>query len=141
MSDRHYKLEIVTPEKKAYSEQVEFAVFPGSEGELGVLAGHAPLLSRLDPGVIRITRNNTVERLAIAGGFIEVRNNNVSVLAETAEFPREINASAALKAKSDAEEALKNAPTDAARAAATIQLRKAAALLAAAETGPDKGPG
>lgn len=136
MSDKKYRLEIVTPEKKAFSGEVDFSVFPGSEGELGILADHAPLLARLDPGEIRITRNNAIERLAITGGFLEVRNNDVSVLAETAETPAEIDKSAALAAKAGAEEALKTAATDADRVSAALQLRKAIARVKVAERSP-----
>ena len=139
MIDKRYKLEIVTPDKKAYSEQVEFSVFPGTDGELGILADHAPLLSRLGPGVVRVTRNGTVEYFAIAGGFLEVRNNDVSVIAETAEAPLDIDKAVALKQKADAEEALKNAATDALRASANLQLQKAAARVKVAEyAGPAK---
>jgi F-type H+-transporting ATPase subunit epsilon len=134
MSNKKYKLEIVTPEKKAFSGEVEFSVFPGSEGELGIMADHAPLLARLDPGEIRITRESGIEHLAIAGGFLEVRANDVSVLAETAEFPGEIDKSSALKSKTDAEEALKKAVSDTDKAAADLQLRKAMARIKVAES-------
>lgn len=86
MAEKTYQLDIVTPEKKIFSDKVDFSVFPGSEGELGILFDHAPLLSRLVPGEIRITRNKNIESLAIAGGFLEVMSNEVSVLAESAEF-------------------------------------------------------
>lgn len=85
MAEKTYLLEIVTPERKIFSDKVDFAIFPGSEGELGVLFDHAPLLSQLAAGKIRITRNKTTESFAISGGFLEVRKNEVSVLAETAE--------------------------------------------------------
>lgn len=136
MSEKKYKLEIVTPEKKVFSGEVTFSVFPGSEGELGILADHAPLLARLDSGEIRITRDGIISHLAIAGGFLEVRNNDVSVLAETAETPAEIDKAAASKAKTDAEEVLKKTSTDAERSAATIQLRIAIARIKVAESSP-----
>jgi F-type H+-transporting ATPase subunit epsilon len=144
MSEKAYKLEIVTPEKKACSLEAVFSVFPGSEGELGILADHAPLLARLVPGEVRITRPGAaagmVERFAIAGGFLEVRNNQVSVLAETAEAPADIDKGAALKAKADAEEALKMAATEAEKAAAGLQLRKALARIKVAESAPAAAP-
>jgi len=142
MSEKSYKLEIVTPEKKAYSQEVVFSVFPGSEGELGILAGHAPLLSRLNPGEIRITRagGGAAERFAIAGGFLEVRGSEVSVLAETAEAPAEIDKEEALKAKSDADAALARASTDPEKAAARMLLRKATARITVAEYAPANKP-
>jgi F-type H+-transporting ATPase subunit epsilon len=85
MADKTYQLEIVTPEKKVYADQVVFSVFPGTEGELGILANHAPLVSRLKQGEIRITKDKTVESFIISGGFLEVMNNDVSVIAESAE--------------------------------------------------------
>jgi F-type H+-transporting ATPase subunit epsilon len=136
MSDKNYHLEIVTPEKMVFSGEAAFSVFPGSEGELGIMADHAPLLARLDPGEIRITVKDGIERLAITGGFLEVRNNDVSVLAETAVRPADIDKTAAEKEKAAAEEALKTAATDADRKTASLQLRKAAALLKTAESAP-----
>jgi F-type H+-transporting ATPase subunit epsilon len=85
MAEKTYRLDIVTPEKKIFSDMVEFSVFPGSEGEMGILINHAPLVSRLKAGEIRITRNHVVEAFTITGGFLEVMNNEVTVLADAAE--------------------------------------------------------
>ncbi len=133
MDDKSYLLDIVTPEKKVFSGKVEFAVFPGAEGELGVLCNHAPLLSRLVPGEIRITHNKNTECLAISGGFLEVRKNEVSVLAETAEFGNQINKGLALAEKQSAEAELKTAEALPEMKAAKLRLQKALARIKVAE--------
>jgi F-type H+-transporting ATPase subunit epsilon len=130
MDEKTFLLEIVTPEKKIFSDKVDFAVFPGSEGEVGILFDHAPLLSRLAPGEIRITRNNAVQCMAISGGFLEVRKNEVSVIAETAETADQIDRERALKEKESAEEQIKKAGESSAEfRAANLRLKKAEARL------------
>ena len=76
------KLEIVTPEAIAYSEQVDMVVLPGTEGELGVLAGHAPLIAALGPGRIILKESPAGERVfkCAGGGMLEVLKNNVTIL-------------------------------------------------------------
>ena len=133
MSDKTYQLDIVTPEKNVFSEKVDFAVFPGSEGELGILFNHAPLLSRLDPGEIRITRDKKTDCMAISGGFLEVRKNEVSVITETAEFANQIDITRAIAEKESAEAELKNASTPAEKKTADLRLRKALARVKVAE--------
>jgi F-type H+-transporting ATPase subunit epsilon len=137
MDEKKYLLEIVTPEKKVYSDKVEFAVFPGAEGELGILFDHAPLLSRLAPGEIRITKDKAVQTLAISGGFLEVRKNEASVIAETAETAEQIDRERALKEKESAEEQIKKAGESPAEfKAANLRLKKAEARLKVVDKGP-----
>jgi F-type H+-transporting ATPase subunit epsilon len=129
MAAKTFNLDIVTPEKKVFSDKVEFAVFPGAEGELGVLFDHAPLLSRLIPGELRITKDGSVDCLAISGGFLEVRKNEVSVITETADFANQIDIQGARAEKDAAEEDVKNASTPVDRKAADIKLRTALARI------------
>jgi F-type H+-transporting ATPase subunit epsilon len=129
MDEKTYLLEIVTPEKKVFSDKVDFAVFPGSEGELGILFDHAPLLCRLAPGEIRITKKNVVQCLAISGGFLEVRKNEASVIAETAETAEQIDRERAVREKESAEDQLKKAQGFADFKAADLRLKKAEARL------------
>ena len=84
MADLHF--ELVTPEKQVMSEDVYMVVVPGTEGEFGVLAGHAPFMSTLRDGEIAIYRaaNGEPERLSVSGGFAEVGDNGLTVLAESA---------------------------------------------------------
>ena len=99
-------LEIVTPEKLAYSDTVDAVVLPGSEGELGVLPHHAPLVSMLGVGELRIRKGGETEIFAIAGGFLQVRPDKVVVMAEMADLASEIDLERAHEARREAERAL-----------------------------------
>jgi F-type H+-transporting ATPase subunit epsilon len=99
-------LEIVTPERLAYSEEVDSVVLPGGEGELGILPHHAPLVSTLGIGELKIRRGGEEELFAIAGGFLQVRPDKVVVMAETADMASEIDLEKAQQARAEAEKAL-----------------------------------
>ncbi len=88
-------LEIVTPEKKVLSDAVESVTIPTSSGEIGILTNHAPLISTLKSGILSYTRGGATEKMVVAGGFVEVSANNVSVLADSAETAAEIDVEAA----------------------------------------------
>jgi F-type H+-transporting ATPase subunit epsilon len=79
-----FQIEVVTPEKLVLNQQAEFAEIPGKDGYLGVLAGHAALLSELGEGALKITSGGQTREIAIAGGYVEVRDNHVRVLADKA---------------------------------------------------------
>src|SRR6188472_2528717 len=99
-------LEIVTPERQVFSDQVDSVVCPGVEGELGILPHHAPLLSTLGFGELRIRKGGQEEIFAIAGGFLQVRPDKVVVMAETADLASEIDLEAAEHARREAERAI-----------------------------------
>jgi F-type H+-transporting ATPase subunit epsilon len=101
-------LEIVTPERMVFSEEVDAVTLPGSEGELGVLPHHAPLVSTLGIGELRIRRGGEEELFAIAGGFVQVRPDKVVVMAETADMASEIDLERAQEARREAERALES---------------------------------
>ncbi len=101
-------LEIVTPEKKIFSDTVESVNVPTTSGEVGILTNHAPLISSLKPGILSYTKAGASEKMVVSGGFIEVSANNVSVLADIAETASEINVEAA-RAERDAAEKELNA--------------------------------
>lgn len=84
-------LEIVTPEKKVLSEAVDAVTIPTASGEVGILQNHAPLISSLKAGVLSYTKEGATQRMVIAGGFVEVSQNNVSILSDIAETADEIN--------------------------------------------------
>ena len=85
-------VEVITPEKKVLSEDVDFIASPAVDGEVGILPGHAPLLARLGMGVMRFKKGDKTEYLALTGGFLEVRSHShVSIFAETAEMSGEID--------------------------------------------------
>ncbi len=88
---RKFKVEIVTPEKLVFSEEVESLVVPAERGYLGVLAGHAPLLCTLQPGGIRLVRDGDETWFATGGGFMEVAGGRASLLTESAEPVAEID--------------------------------------------------
>jgi F-type H+-transporting ATPase subunit epsilon len=100
------KLEIVTPEKKVFDETVESVTVPTATGEAGILPNHAPLISALKPGILSYTNKGAVEKLAVAGGFVEVSGNQVSVMTDTAEAANEINVEQAKAERDAAERAL-----------------------------------
>ena len=108
MGETTQRLEIVTPEKKIFSEDVTFVVVPGELGELGILPNHAPLMSSLKIGELRIHVNGEIIRMAISGGFVEINKSKkkVTVLADTAERAQDIDRERAEKAKERAEKRL-----------------------------------
>jgi F-type H+-transporting ATPase subunit epsilon len=117
-------LEIVTPERLAFSGEVDSVNCPGIEGELGILPHHAPLVSTLGIGELVIRRGGEEEFFAIAGGFLQVRPDKVVVMAETADMASEIDVQKAEEARRDAERALAEGseePADLARARAALQ--------------------
>ena len=101
-----FKLEIVTPEKRVVDTPAEEVQIPGKNGYLGVLPGHAPLITELAVGEITYRENSSEQRLAVAWGFAEVLPDKVTILAETAERPSEIDVERARKAKERAEQRL-----------------------------------
>jgi F-type H+-transporting ATPase subunit epsilon len=135
------RLEIVTPERLAYSEDVDSVVCPGIEGELGILPHHAPLLTTLGVGELRIRRGSDEEFFAIAGGFLQVRPDKVVVMAETADMAAEIDLEKAEDARREAERALAEGfdePADLARARASLQ--RALLRIRVAERRRREGP-
>ena len=116
-------LEIVTPEREAYSDWVDAVYCPGTEGEFGVLPHHAPLLSTLGVGELRIQKDGEEEFFAIAGGFVQVRPDKVVVMAELADLASEIDLEAAEEARNEAERAIAagfDEPADSARSPGAV---------------------
>jgi len=102
------RLEIITAERKVYDDDVELVVVPGSDGELGILSNHAPLMSTLQPGELVIRKEGEDTYLAVSGGFIEVLDDRVTVLADAAEKSDEIDEQRALAAMERARDSLAN---------------------------------
>ncbi|MHB8172379.1 MAG: F0F1 ATP synthase subunit epsilon [Thermincolia bacterium] len=117
------RLEIVTPERVVFSEDVDFIVAPGSDGYLGVLANHAPLITSLEIGELRAKQGNQEMKMAISGGFFEVKSNKAVVLADSAEKATEIDLDRARRAKERAEQRLaaKTADVDLTRVEAALK--------------------
>jgi F-type H+-transporting ATPase subunit epsilon len=128
-----FQLEVATPERLFVDEQVSQAELPGRNGYIGVLAGHAPLLSALGAGVLSFTSGQGQGVLAIDGGFVEIFDNHVRVLAERAEYGRDIDASAARRELDEANAALKSAHEKDDSEAALQAIARAQARVDAAE--------
>jgi F-type H+-transporting ATPase subunit epsilon len=103
-----FQLEIVTPTKLLVKDSAEEAQIPGFSGYLGILPGHAPLITELAVGAITYKTGGTSHTLSVAWGFAEVLPDRVTILAEAAERPQEIDVERAQKAKDRAEETLKS---------------------------------
>jgi F-type H+-transporting ATPase subunit epsilon len=131
MADK-IQLEIVTPERRLLDEPVDMVTVPGLNGELGILPGHTPLISQLKTGVLTYVQDGKNSQLHVSGGFIEVRDDRVSVLAVIAERPEEIDVASArasreklekqLSGWSGSEEDLEIARTELARSEVRLQL-------------------
>jgi F-type H+-transporting ATPase subunit epsilon len=100
------RLEIVTPEAKTYSDDVDSVVIPGIDGELGVLPLHAPLMTQLEPGELRVLKGGQELRLAVGEGFVEITPEKVAVLTDMAVKESDIDESAAEEAVRRAEQAM-----------------------------------
>jgi F-type H+-transporting ATPase subunit epsilon len=107
-----FELEIVTPEKLVVKDVAEEAQIPGKSGYLGILPGHAPLITELAVGEISYKTSGTTKYISVAWGFAEVLPSKVTILAETAERPEEIDVARAQKAKARAEQELATGGTD-----------------------------
>ena len=128
------RLDIVTAERIVLSEEgLDAVIAPGSEGELGILPAHAPLMTTLGMGELRARRAGDEMVFAISGGFMEVRNNVVTVLADVAERAEEIDVEEARAARERAAVALADRRTDMDAAAAQAAMRRALLRLRVAE--------
>lgn len=134
------RLEIVTPERQVFSDDVDIVVVPGIEGELGILPNHTPLMTALKTGELRARKGSEEFLLLVSGGFLEVRPNRVIVLADVCERAEEIDLSRAEEARKKAEQRMaeKYEPgVDAAESEAA--LHRAMARLAIAEKAKRRG--
>ena len=129
---RKFKVEIVTPEKRVFSEEVESLVVPAERGYLGVLAGHAPLLCTLQPGEIRMIRDGGEICFSTGGGFMEIAGGKASLLTESAEPAAEIDVPRAQEAVQRARERLSSAGKGIDRDRARASLERAQNRLRAA---------
>jgi F-type H+-transporting ATPase subunit epsilon len=122
-------LQIVTPDKQLVREDVDQVQIPGKNGYLGILPGHAPLITELMIGEISYTQGGNTQYLAVAWGFAEVLPDKVTILADVAERAEDINVQRAQEAKAKAEEALRQAGPDLDYDATQYALRRAEVRL------------
>ena len=126
-------VDVVSAEESIFSGLAEFVALPGEAGELGILPGHMPLLTRIKPGAVRIKspQQDHEELIFVAGGMLEVQPNLVTVLADTAIRGKDLDEAKALDAKKRAEEAMSNRSSELDYARAQAELAEAIAQLAA----------
>ncbi len=126
------QVDVVSAEESIFSGEAKFVALPGEAGELGILPGHVPLISRIKPGSVRIELSDGREELVfVAGGILEVQPHKVTVLSDTAIRGADLDEARANEARKQAEEALRNAKGEVEVAAAQAELAVMAAQLAA----------
>jgi len=123
------KLEIVTPEREIFSDEVDTCVLPGMEGEMGILPSHAPLVTIITPGELTYTKGGETVFLAVGEGFIEVGSEGVSVMTDMALDDAGIDEEAVEKALQSAKDALAEKTTDEEVAAVQASIQKSLAQL------------
>jgi len=129
-------VEIVTAERQVLTDEADMVIAPAAEGTVGILPRHAPLLAALNPGVMVLKKDGQEELLAVSGGFLQVSNNRVLILADTAERADEVDEQRAAEARARAETALAEArahPGSVQTEAARASLRKSLARLNVAQ--------
>jgi F-type H+-transporting ATPase subunit epsilon len=117
------QLEIVSPERRAFTDEVDMVIVPGIDGQLGILPHHTRLITALGVGELRIKKGGTEQSMLISGGFVEVRPDKVVVMADLAERSDEIDEARAVEARKAAEAELQETsdPVDIARVRAALQ--------------------
>lgn len=119
------QLTVVTPEKELLHEEVDEIIVPTTNGELTILPEHTTLLAQLTPGELIIKKGSKTEHLVVVGGFLEVGNNTVTILADYAVHGKDISEAAAQQAKDRAEKAMKEKRSDVDFATAEAEFRRA----------------
>lgn len=126
------RVDVVSAEESIFSGDAKFVALPGEAGELGILPGHIPLITRIRPGAVRIEKADGGEEFVfVAGGILEVQPNHITVLSDTAIRGHDLDEAKATEARRQAEEAVKNAASDIDLAKATSELAVMAAQIAA----------
>lgn len=128
-----FLLEIVTPERKVYEQEVNMIIVRGVEGELGILPNHIPLVTPLKIAPLEAKKSGGTDTIAVSGGFMEVRKNKVVILAESAELPEEIDVDRAKAAKDRAQKRLQARQDDIDYRRAEMAMQRAMTRLSVAE--------
>jgi F-type H+-transporting ATPase subunit epsilon len=132
-------VEVVTADRELYNGEADIVTAPGIDGQLGILPRHAPLLTVLVPGELRIRLGDFEEPIFVSGGFMEVSGNRVTILADAAEHAEEIDQARAEAARRLAQERLAQAQSDRERAELEASLRRALHRLRVAEVASRRG--
>jgi F-type H+-transporting ATPase subunit epsilon len=126
-----FQFELVAPERVLYSGSVQQVVLPGTEGEMTILAGHAPAMTTLRPGIVTVAEDKGSKRLFVRGGFADVTPAGLTILAEQAIPVEELNAERIAQEMKNAEEDLADAKTDEAKRVATEKIGQLKDVMAA----------
>ena len=135
------QFEILTAERRVYSDEVDMVIAPGQLGELGILPNHAPLLTPLQPGELRIKKGSEEVAIAVTGGFLEMFQNKLTVLADAAERADEIDVERAEQAMARAQEQIRTGASDADLAVALAAIRRSQLRVKVAERRRRRGGG
>ena len=125
MADKTFNLQIISPTRIFFDGDATMVEMKTTEGEIGVLAGHIPLTAILEPGVLKIHQEDGVKQAALHDGFVEIRKTKVTVLAESCEWPDEIDVARAEEAKNRAEKRIQSGRADVDMLRAELALKKA----------------
>ena len=125
MADKTFNLQIISPTRIFFDGDATMVEMKTTEGEIGVLAGHIPLTAILEPGVLKIHQEDGDKEAALHDGFVEIRKDKVTVLAESCEWPDEIDVERAEEAKERAEKRIKSGREDVDMLRAELALKKA----------------
>lgn len=129
----HLNVDVVSAEESIFSGEAKFVALPGESGELGILPGHTPLISRIRPGTVKIVQVDGQEvNIFVAGGILEIQPGTVTVLSDTAIRAEDLDEAKAVEARKRAEEALRNTKDKADIAVVEAELAMLAAQAAAA---------
>jgi F-type H+-transporting ATPase subunit epsilon len=136
------KVDVVSAERSLFEGEAKFVALPGEAGELGVLPGHTPLITRIRPGTLKIVlKDDTEESIFVAGGLLEIQPDHVTVLSDTAIRAADLDEAKAEEARRQAEESLRNAKdkTDIAVVQAELEMLAAQAMAARKLRGTTRG--
>ncbi|MCR6545422.1 F0F1 ATP synthase subunit epsilon [Dehalobacterium formicoaceticum] len=133
MAEKSILFEVVTPEKKICSQDVDSLVVPATQGYLGILPDHAPLITSLDIGVVKFTKDGKPKKMAVSGGFLEVKDNKVIILADTAELGDQIDLARAEDAKERARRRMEEHAANLDVLRAELALKRAISRINAAQ--------
>ncbi|MBQ6888760.1 MAG: ATP synthase F1 subunit epsilon [Lachnospiraceae bacterium] len=127
--DKNFLLRIITPERVFFEEEASMVEFNTTEGEIGVYKNHVPMTVIVKPGILTITQDDGVKEAALHSGFVQILQDEITILAEIVEWPEEIDAARAEAAKARAEERIKNNSSETDMARAEVALQRAMARI------------
>lgn len=135
MADKYFKVKVISPDRIFFEGEADFLELKTSEGDIGILAGHIPLTAIIAPGIMKITKDGETKEASLLEGFIEILPDRVTILAESCEWPDEIDLNRAKEAKIRAERRLADGEGDINYPRAEMALRKALIRIELAERG------